>query len=459
MEAAPNKLTSSQIAGLVAMGMGALVIANDFTALSVALPAIEKTFSVDVTTVQWVMTGYALIFGVFIVTGGRLADMFGRRLIFFIGAAIFAIFSFLGGLATDIWMLLVARGIMGIGGALMWPAILGIIYGLLPSEKAALAGGILMGVTGFGNAVGPLLGGGLTDFLNWQWIFFINVPIAMLAIFITWKVIPKDRPENTREHLDYAGVTALSIGLLMLLLLLDIGSELGWFSPVIISMFIGSVLTLVAFVYIEGKAGQNALIPEDIFENKAFVSTLVVTLLMSAIFFSSLLYLPQFMMKELGYSAILAGAGLFPVMGVFAITSIFAAPLYERFGAKAIISIGCLCLALGIFLLSNLHISTSYIELVPGMVILGTGIGLFYSSITTAGITALDRSRASLAGAILYMFQIAGGSIGLGLNTAIVVSAPSLPEGIHRAFMLDAALAICGLIVCLLFVGGRLNKQ
>lgn len=459
MKTAQKSLTGSQIIGLTAIGMGALVIANDFTALSVALPAVEKDFTADVSTVQWIITGYALVFGVFIVTGGRLADMFGRRLIFFIGTTIFAVFSLLGGLATDIWMLLVARGIMGIGGALMWPSLLGMTYALVPSERAAVAGGIIMGVCGFGNALGPLLGGSLTDFLSWRWIFYVNVPIAIVAVLITLRVIPKDTLDNTNERIDYAGVAALSLGLFTLLLLLDIGADLGWFNPVILSMYAGSALALTALIFIERKAGANALVPRDVFENGAFISTLIVTLLMSAIYFAALLYLPQFMTKQLGYSAVMSGAGLLPVMGVFAVTSFIAGPLYGYLGAKTIISIGALCLAVGIFLLSRLQATTSYPDLIPGMIILGVGIGLFYSSITTAGITALDPSRASLAGAIIYMFQIAGGAIGLGFNTAIVIAAPGLPEGIHRAFMLDAVLAICGLFVCLFFVDGRLTKK
>ena len=139
------------ILGLVAMGLAVLVIANDFTALSVALPAIEADFGADLTTVQWVINGYALVFGVLIVTGGRLADMFGRRKVFFIGAAIFSLFSLIGGLAPNVWVLLVSRGLMGVGGALMWPAILGMTYALLPASRAGLAGGLILGAAGFGN--------------------------------------------------------------------------------------------------------------------------------------------------------------------------------------------------------------------------------------------------------------------------------------------------------------------
>ena len=150
---------------------------------------------------------------------------------------------------------------------------------------------------------------------------------------------------------------------------------------------------------------------------------------------------------------------MLPMMGSFALVSFVAAPLYGRLGAKLIIAIGALCLGGGIFLLSWMTSATTFLDLVPGMVVLGVGVGLFYSSITTVAITALDPSRSSLAGAIIYMFQIGGGAIGLGLNTALVVSAPTLPEGINIAFRLDAALAVCGLLVVLFFVGGKIDRE
>src|SRR5688572_17762657 len=168
------------------MAISVFVIANDVTALSVALPQIESDFDADVSTVQWVINAYALVFGVLIVTGGRLADMLGRRRVFFIGSAIFAAFSVLGGAAQDEYWLVACRALMGIGGAMMWPAVLGMTYDLLPEDKAAMAGALIIGSAGFGNAAGPLLGGVLTDALSWRWILFANVPIAALACFVTW---------------------------------------------------------------------------------------------------------------------------------------------------------------------------------------------------------------------------------------------------------------------------------
>src|SRR5436190_9804380 len=189
--AAGAKPTSDRLApgtavALIAMGLGVIVIANDFTALNVALPAIEHDFNVDVGTVQWVINAYCLVFGMAIVTGGRLADLFGRRRAFFVGSALFAGFSLLGAVAQNTPWLIGARVGMGIGGALMWPAILGMAYAALPESKAGLAGGLILGAAGIGNAMGPLLGGILTDELTWRWIFFLNVPISAFAVLVTW---------------------------------------------------------------------------------------------------------------------------------------------------------------------------------------------------------------------------------------------------------------------------------
>jgi len=444
--------------GLVAMGLAVLVIANDFTALSVALPAMQAAFDADITTVQWVINGYTLVFGVLIVTGGRLADMFGRRRIFFIGSAIFAVFSLIGGFAPNVATLLIARALMGVGGAMMWPATLGMTYAILPPSKAGLAGGLILGVAGFGNAIGPLIGGVLTDTIGWRWIFFLNLPVAAFAYLVTLKVVAADPGTTSDRRIDYAGINVLTIALVALLLALDEGTDRGWTNPLILGLFALTAIGLAAFGFVERAAGDKALVPGDVLGNRTFVAACLTVLMMSAIFFSALLFLPQFMSRVLHYNAMQSGLGLLPMMGVFALTSFISGPLYEKLGSKLIISLGAAFLIVGIYLLSRVSATTTYEGLILGLVVLGIGVGLFYSSITTAAITALDPSRAGLAGGIVYMFQIAGGSIGLGLNTALVVTAETLTEGIHRAFLFDAIVAVCGLVISALFIGGPVDR-
>jgi EmrB/QacA subfamily drug resistance transporter len=455
MSASPadSRLDRPTVLALVAMSLGVFVIANDFTALSVAIPEIESDLETNLNRSQWVINGYAVVFGVLIVTGGRLADQFGRRRVFMIGASVFAVFSLLGGLAPDIELLIACRAVMGIGGAMMWPAILGMTYAILPEERASLAGGLILGVAGLGNAVGPLLGGALTDGLSWRWVFFLNVPIAAFAMFVTARNVPEDAGQGAEAGIDYPGIATLSAGVVAILVGLDQGTAEGYGSPAILALLVVGVLLLVAFVRVEREQGANALVPPDVMRQQQFVVACAVVLLMSAIFFAALLYLPQFMEKELGFSAVEAGAGLLPVMVVFAATSFASGTLYDKLGARTVVSAGAAFLGVGIFMLSFLDAGWDYLALVPGMMVLGLGIGLFYSSVTTAAVTSLDPSRSSLAGGIVYMCQVAGGALGLGVNTAIVLSQSDLPEGIRLAFRVDAALALVGLLVALAYIG------
>jgi EmrB/QacA subfamily drug resistance transporter len=441
------------------MGVAVVVIANDFSAINVALPTMEKDFDTNVNTIQWVVNAYALTFGVMIVTGGRLADMFGRRNAFFLGTAIFATMSALGGVAqTETWLIL-TRTVMGVGGALMWPAILGMTYALLPEDKAGLAGGIIIGAAGLGNALGPLIGGVLTDALSWRWIFFLNVPVSVFAVLVTYRLVKVAEPEESEHRIDYAGVVTLSVGLVSLLVALDQVDDWGFGDPRVIGLLVLAAVSIVAFLPIERRAGASALIPRAVIANESFRASCLAILLMSATFFAALLYLPQFMQHQLGYSPLKAGLGMLPFLATFALVSFIAGPLYEKLGPKLLASVGALCITTAPFVFSLVGDRSHYSSLVAGMVVLGIGIGSFYPTATTAGVTSVDESQTSLAGGIVYMFQIAGGSIGLGLTTTVFSAQASFVDGIQAAFRLDAGLALVGFLIALFFVGGRLFGQ
>ncbi|MGH2349057.1 MAG: MFS transporter, partial [bacterium] len=293
MAAGQRGLGTGTVLALLAMGIAVFVVANDFTALSVALPSIETQFGTDVSTVQWVINGYALVFGVLIVTGGRFADLFGRRRIFFLGAGIFAVFSVLGGFAPGIGWLLAARAVMAVGGAMMWPAILGMTYTILPPARAGLAGALILGAAGFGNAAGPLIGGLLTDTLGWRWVFFLNLPIAAGAVLVTWLTvhISQTPAPGASRRIDVPGVVALSAGLLTLLIALDVGTDVGWGNPQILALLGFSALSLVLLAVIERRAGTGALVPADVMGKRDFLAASLTVLMMSAIFFAALVYL------------------------------------------------------------------------------------------------------------------------------------------------------------------------
>jgi EmrB/QacA subfamily drug resistance transporter len=494
---------------LVAMAAAVFVVCNDFTAPSVALPTIEHDFNADLGSVQWVINAYSLLFGILIVTGGRLADMFGRRRIFFIGAAIFAGFSALAGAAQSPGWLIAARAAMAVGGAMMWPATIGMTYAALPPAKAGLAGGFIIGVAGFANAVGPLVGGLLTQQASWRWIFFLNVPIAAVACAVTWWRVHQPNP-NQHQRLDYAGMVTISVGLAALLIALDQSTDWGFADWRIVLLLVICAGLLAAFVWIERREGDAALIPPSVIGKSEFAAACVVTLLFAATFYAMLLYLPQFMQKLLGYGPLKAGAGLLPLMIVFSGMSFAAGPLYGRLGAKRIVCLGGLFYVLAAFLLSLPDASSGYIDLVPGMAAAGIGVGLVVSSLTTAAVTTVDEEHASLASGIVFLFQTAGGSLGLGLTTAVFtaaaqshvhgdriadslskaqehavngvlagtdgaqtllaqfpggaahiesLAAAAFAAGLHAGFRLDLALAVLGLVVAALFVGGRLRPR
>lgn len=504
-------MSRGTVLALVAMGLSVIILANDFTALNVALPAIEKAFDTDVTTVQWVINAYALVFGVLIVTGGRLADLLGRKRVFFIGTSIFMLMSLIGGAAQNEYWLIAARAAMGLGAALMWPAILGMTFAALPKEKAGLAGGIILGAAGIGQAIGPISGGILTQYLSWRWTLFINIPIALFAMFVTWRELHQPPVGGERERIDYGGILTLSVGLFALLFALDQGTDWGWTDWRIVTALCVTVVLLTCFLVIEHRVGPSALVPYDVMRNPRFAAACVAILLVSATFIASMLYLPQFMQKILDYSPVRSGVGMLPVMLAFAALSFAAGPLYNRLGAKLIVTTGTVFITGGAVLLGFLHTDAGYAALLPGMIVLGIGFGLFYGSATTSGITAVDPSRSSLAGGMAYMFQIAGGAVGLGLTTSIfstwsekrldaevATAGPPLTDaqgdaahgilagtdsglavlrqfpgqgarivhivreafvdGFNAAFRLDAALALAGVAVAAAFVGVRRRR-
>jgi EmrB/QacA subfamily drug resistance transporter len=408
---------------LVAMGLGVLVVANDFTALNVALPAMEQDFDVDVGTIQWTVNAYVLVFGMGLVTGGRLADMLGRRRIFFVGCALFAGFSIVGALAPSAPALIGARVGMGIGGALIWPAVLGMMFAALPPAKAGLAGGLVLGIAGLGNAIGPLIGGVLTDELSWRAIFWLNVPIAALAVFACARWVHQPPVEATERKIDYLGIATVSAGLVAILLGLDQGVDWGWTDARVLALFGVGVALLAAFGVIERRVGEAALIPPDVLANRPFRAACLTVLMLSAVFFSIILYVPQLMEKVLGFSALKAGFGMLPMLALFAVVAFLTGQaLYERLGGRTVIVAGTALLALGPLVVSFFGADSGYAALIPGLVLVGVGAGLFYPSITTAAVTMLDATRSSLAGGITYMFQIAGGAVGLGLTTALFTS-------------------------------------
>ncbi|WP_444900444.1 MFS transporter [Microbulbifer sp. VAAC004] len=441
--------------GLAALIFSIFLIGYDYTAFSVALPAIQKTFNIDLTTTMWLVNAYALAFGVSVISCGRLADMLGRRRTFFIGASLFSMFSLLGGFSINIWMLMGCRVMLSIGGALMWPAVIGMTYHLLDSKRAGVAGGLLMLGCAVANALGPIIGGIVTDSLGWRWILFLNLPITLVAMLVCWRLIGSDLPEAPSERVDLMGLLFLSLALLALLVGLDLSVDMGFTNYRTILLFLAFAIFLTVFICLDYHSSEEPLIPIDVVKNKKFLAEGVATLLVSVAFIAALMFIPQFLSKIWSFSAIQSGIALLPMMLAFGATSFLAGHLYGRYGAKRLSSLGALFMWAGMLVLSRLSAQIDPTTFVPGLILMGVGMGLFYPTVTTAAILILRFNRASLAAAIIYMFQIIGGAIGLGLNTTIVALAPDLATGMSRAFLMNAHLALLGMVVSVFFINGR----
>lgn len=411
-------MTSKLVLTFIAMGIGVMVIAVDIAAINVALPAVEKDFETTIDTIEWVVNGYVLAFAVLMVTCGGLADTFGRRKIFFVGLIIFGAASLVGALAGSSGVLIAARVAQGAGAAFLWPAILGIVYSSVSDEQKGIAVGLILGAAGIGNAAGPILGGLLTELFSWRAVLYFNIPLALIAGLLTYYTVQEKATEEGDKRVDYIGILTISASLTSLLFAVTQSTSWGWVSWKIILLLAVSIVLLLVFIAIERRI-PYALIPKDVMNNKRFMITGAMMPIAVPAFFSILLFIPQYLEKFFSYSPVSSGAGLVPMLLTFAVTAPVSGKIYNRLGPKLSIFIGMALLSLGTILILVLGFRGGYVGLVPGLIVFGIGVGFSIPSITTAAVGAVNESRASLAGGIVYMFELAGGALGLAVITTI----------------------------------------
>lgn len=404
------------------MGIGVLVVAVDIAAINVALPAVEKSFSTDIDTIEWVVNGYVLAFAVLMVTCGRLADTFGRRRIFFTGLFVFALASLAGALSPNAGLLIGARVVQGVGGALLWPSILGIIYSSVSEDQKGLAVGLILGAAGVGNAAGPLIGGFLTEIASWRWVLFVNVPLALTAGILTYFAVESQPSRGGEKKVDYPGIAAVSISLVALMYALNQSTSWGWGSYKTISLIVISAIVMVLFIRIERRTDE-ALIPKDVMSNVPFMLAATIMFTVIPAVFSLLLFMPQFFEKFFGYSPLRAGASLVPLLLTFALASPVSGRIYNLLGPRKSIFIGMVLTLTGTAAIIIFGFGGGYYGFLPGLILSGAGFGFAIPSVTTAAVGSVMESRASLAGGIVYMFQLVGGALGLAVVTTIFTAA------------------------------------
>jgi MFS family permease len=333
----------------------------------------------------------------------------------------------------------------------MLPAATGIMYSVLPADRAGLAGAFVVGSFGIGQSIGPLIGGSLTEYLSWRWVFFIDIPAAAVAFLGALREVRKAPPSTDVRKIDYLGIATLSLAVFALLFALDQGADWGWGDPRVLGAFMISAGSFGAFVLVERRAGEGALIPPDVVRNRAFTVASVVALLGAPVFFSALFYLPQFMDQMRGSSAFEVGVETLPFMGALAVASFAAAPVYRLLGAKVALSVGLVGMAAGCASLGFVS-GSAYIPLVPGMILVGAGLAFFASALTTAAVTALSDAERSLASAIIFTLRVGGGALGLGLMTAIVATSSGFLQGFRDGFRINAGFAGLALLTTLVAV-------
>jgi EmrB/QacA subfamily drug resistance transporter len=442
---------------LGAVAFGLFMIMLDNTVVFVALAAIQSDLKISQSELEWVVSGYALTFAVLMLTGGKLADLFGRRRIFIVGLAIFTASSLACGLATGAGFLIGARVVQGVGAALMNPATLSIIVATFPPRQRGTAIGIWVGISAMALAIGPLIGGILTEQINWSWIFFINVPVGIAGIIVSRLFITESRDESEEQRLDLPGLVSSAVGLFGLTYALIEGNNYGWSSARILGGFALAAVGLVTFVLLEHRQ-RVPMLDLSLFKNSTFsganVTMLLVALAMFGVFFFNSLYLGQ----VLGYSPIQTGATFLPLT----VLIVFVAPLAGRFsdkiGSRWLMGAGLVLLSASLLSFSTLGVDSGFWDIVPGLILGGFGMSLAMTPTTAAAMGSVPVDKAGVGSAVLNSMRQVGGSLGIALMGAIVAASisvkptnPAYPdqfvEGYHNALHVAAAIAILGAVV------------
>jgi EmrB/QacA subfamily drug resistance transporter len=437
---------------LAAVSFGLFMIMLDNTVVNVALPSIQRDLGADLSQLQWIVTGYALTFAALMLIGGKVADAYGRRRIFVIGIAVFTVASLLCGFAGSGNELIAARVLQGAGAALMNPATLSIIAAAFPPRERGTAIGIWAGVSALALAIGPLTGGLITEHLDWSWIFFVNVPIGVVAIGASFLFIDESRDE-THVRLDLPGLAASSIGLFALTYGLIEANSHGWGSPLILGAFALAAIALASFVLLE-RYQRDPMLPLELFRNGTYTGANLVILLVALAMFGIFFFLSLYMQNILGYSAVQTGAAFLPMTVLIILVAPIAGRTSDRIGSRGLMTAGMVLIAVQLLYFSRLGLDSSFWQLLPGFLVGGVGMSLTMTPSAAAATRSVSVDKAGVGSAVLNASRQVGGSIGVALMGAIVagkVGDVRTPEafldGFQSALVVASIIAAAGAVV------------
>jgi len=458
---------------LMLLAMTQFVVVIDASIVNIALPSIGTALHFSQADLSWVVNAYTLTFGGFLLLGGRLADLMGRRRMFMVGLTIFSLASLLGGLAQSEAWLIAARAVQGLGAAIVSPAALSIITTTFAEgEERNRALGVWGAVAGAGGAAGVLLGGILTSGLSWRWVLFVNVPIGLACTLVAPRVLLESHAEFENRDFDIPGAVTVTAGLSLLVYALVDAVNVGWGSTATISRIAGAIVLLIAFVLIESRR-KAPLMPFSIFRLRTLRGADAVALLIGMSLFSMFFFVSLYMQQVLHYSALKAGLSYLPLAVGIILSAGMASAAVTRVGFKPVLITGMLFVAAGLFWFSRIPTHGSFLTDVLGPSMLAAiGLGLSFVPVTIAAVTGTRPHEAGLASGLVNTAQQVGGALGLAILATVADShtksllaagghspAEALTKGFQLAFLTGSGFAVAGAILAAVLISSRDSRE
>jgi EmrB/QacA subfamily drug resistance transporter len=450
---------------LAVLGIAYLMVVLDVSIVNVALPSIQTDLGFAPEDLQWVVSGYALTFGGFLLLGGRAGDLLGRRRIFMIGLAAFAAFSLLAGLSTSPGMLIFARLMQGAAGAILSPSVFSIVsVTFREGSERNKALGILGAIAGSGAAIGVLLGGVLTQYAGWEWIFFVNVPIGLATIPLVLRYVDESRADGLAKHFDSAGAVTVTGSLMLLVYGLTQTTNVGWGSARTIGVLIGSAVLMVAFLAIEHRS-RSPLVPLGFFRRRTPTGANIVGFGLGTMVFGMFFLLSLYMQQVLHFSALKTGVGYLAVALTAVVASGIAQAAVTKIGVKPALATGLALLGGGLAYFTQVSPQGSYVsDLLPGFLLVGVGLGFSFVPVSIAALAGATGTDAGLASGLINTSQQVGGALGLAVlatgsttHTENLLAqgqqpAEALTSGFALAFWVGVVFAAVSLVATLLYL-------
>jgi EmrB/QacA subfamily drug resistance transporter len=466
LDAAPDTSSLSSrrgVAILILLSLVQFMDVLDASILNIALPSIKNDLGFSQQSLQWVVNGYILTYGGFLLLGGRVADLLGRRRMLVIGLVVFAGSSLAGGLADSESLLVGARFAQGIGAAMLSPAALSSLTSTFRSTRDRnTALGVWAAVSGIGGAAGVLFGGLLTEGPGWRWVLFINVPFSAIAFVGAFALLKRERMPRRLANFDALGGFLVTGGMLLLVYALVKAPDVGWGATRTIAELSGSAVILVAFVVNELRA-RNPLVPLSILRVKGVAAADATQMVALAGFLPMFFFLTLYMQTVLHYSPIQTGTAYLPLTGGFIIAASISSQLFARIGTKPVVVLGAAIASAGLYWLSRIPVDGSYLpDILPGLLIVSIGMGGVFTGLTTAANAGVDQDKAGLAAGLLNTGQQLGTALGLAILSALATArttslldagsglAQAATDGYQRALLVGAGIVLAATVVALL---------